>query len=177
METHTLICHPETPSRAIKFLNSQIELRRDDIQLIFVVEAPTGALSLPELAKPYRADGLWKTTCLEAFVKDSDGSYCEFNFSPSLEWAAYSFSEYRGEHHDLALDWPPKIVTTDEGYFYYVSVLLPRMAWDGKQIALSAVIEETDGTKSYWALAHPTGQPDFHHPSCFTATLPAPEHL
>ena len=38
----------------------------------------------------------------------------------------------------------------------------------------SAVIEETDGTKSYWALNHTTGKPDFHDPACFTARLPAP---
>ncbi len=42
------------------------------------------------------------------------------------------------------------------------------------EIGISAVIEETDGTKSYWALAHPPGKPDFHHPACFAATLPAP---
>ena len=41
-------------------------------------------------------------------------------------------------------------------------------------LAFSAVIEETGGTKSYWALTHPPGKPDFHHPTCFTATLPAP---
>ncbi len=43
-----------------------------------------------------------------------------------------------------------------------------------KKLALSAVIEETDGTKSYWALAHPPGKPDFHHHTCFAATLPPP---
>lgn len=43
------------------------------------------------------------------------------------------------------------------------------------QIGLSAVIEEMDGTKSYWALAHPAGKPDFHHPDCFTLELPPPE--
>ena len=36
------------------------------------------------------------------------------------------------------------------------------------------VIEELDGTKSYWALAHPPGKPDFHHPDCFALTLAAP---
>ncbi len=41
-------------------------------------------------------------------------------------------------------------------------------------LALSTVIEATDGTKSYWALAHAPGPPDFHNPDCFTATLPAP---
>ena len=41
------------------------------------------------------------------------------------------------------------------------------------RIALSAVIEEADGTKSYWALAHPPGAPDFHHPDCFALRIPA----
>jgi hypothetical protein len=40
-------------------------------------------------------------------------------------------------------------------------------------VGLSAIIEETDGTKSYWALAHPEGdKPDFHDAACFTAHLP-----
>ena len=44
-----------------------------------------------------------------------------------------------------------------------------------KMLAVSAVIEETDGTKSFWALRHPPGPPDFHHPDCFALTLPAPK--
>ncbi|HET9510952.1 MAG TPA: hypothetical protein VFO80_07330, partial [Sphingomonas sp.] len=40
-------------------------------------------------------------------------------------------------------------------------------------VALTAVIEETDGTKSYWSLAHPPGAPDFHHPDCFALKVPA----
>ena len=35
-------------------------------------------------------------------------------------------------------------------------------------------IEEQDGRKSYWALAHPPGKPDFHHPDCFVLDLPPP---
>ena len=35
------------------------------------------------------------------------------------------------------------------------------------RLGLSAVIEETSGRKSYWALAHPPGKPDFHHADCF----------
>jgi len=37
------------------------------------------------------------------------------------------------------------------------------------------VIEEHDGVKSFWALAHSADKPDFHDPACFLATLPAPE--
>ena len=37
---------------------------------------------------------------------------------------------------------------------------------------LSAVLEESDGTKSYWALAHcDPEKPDFHLADCFTAKL------
>jgi hypothetical protein len=40
------------------------------------------------------------------------------------------------------------------------------------RLGLSAVLEEKDGTKSYWALAHPNpDKPDFHLADCFTAKL------
>jgi hypothetical protein len=35
-------------------------------------------------------------------------------------------------------------------------------------LGLSAVIEEHNGRKSYWALAHRPGKPDFHHSDCFS---------
>jgi hypothetical protein len=56
-----------------------------------------------------------------------------------------------------------------------LDVILPeRWENDVYVLAISAVIEETNGTKSYWALAHPPGAPDFHHPDCFTLQLEAP---
>jgi hypothetical protein len=42
------------------------------------------------------------------------------------------------------------------------------------RLGLSAVIAEADGRMAYWALAHPAGRPDFHHPDCFALDLPAP---
>jgi hypothetical protein len=41
-------------------------------------------------------------------------------------------------------------------------------------LGLSAVIHESNGHVSYWALAHPPGAPDFHHPDCFRLKLPPP---
>jgi hypothetical protein len=39
-------------------------------------------------------------------------------------------------------------------------------------LGVSAVLEEKDGTKSYWALAHPAGdKPDFHAAASFAAKL------
>src|SRR2546421_64445 len=40
-------------------------------------------------------------------------------------------------------------------------------------LALAAVIEDYRGALSYWALDHPPGKPDFHHPDGFTIDLRA----
>ena len=42
-------------------------------------------------------------------------------------------------------------------------------------IGLSAIIEDRAGTRSFWALAHPSGAPDFHDVACFAADLPPAE--
>ena len=36
-----------------------------------------------------------------------------------------------------------------------------------------AVVEESDGTRSYWALKHPPGRPDFHHAAAYALDLAA----
>ena len=54
---------------------------------------------------------------------------------------------------------------------------LPDLPRDGAwRLGLSALIEDTSGHKSYWALAHPSGQADFHHSDCFAYELAAAYH-
>lgn len=43
------------------------------------------------------------------------------------------------------------------------------------RLGLSSVIEDDQGMLSYWALKHPPGKPDFHHPSSFAIELELPE--
>ena len=42
------------------------------------------------------------------------------------------------------------------------------------QVALTAVIENRDGSRSYWSLRHAAGGPDFHHSAGFVLELPVP---
>ncbi len=124
-----------------------------------------------------REDGLWKTTCFELFVMPVDApSYVEFNFSPSGSFAAYAFDGYRSGMRAAAIEgaWDADAVAWDSKY--QMTVAPVALDWGRKdwKLALSAVIAETDGTKSYWALRHPPGPPDFHHPDCFALTLEAP---
>lgn len=136
-------------------------------------------LAAPLPQEPARADRLWQTTCFEVFLRKSgQSSYAEFNFSPSSRWAAYKFADYRSGMANLELSAAPEIGldASDSHFALEVELQLPA-PWGGLPLVVgfSAVIEEADGTKSYWALAHPPGKPDFHHRDCFALTLPAPE--
>jgi hypothetical protein len=115
---------------------------------------------------------LWRTTCLELFVRGEGSTYAEYNFSPSTRWAAYRFGSYRADRV-LLLTEEPAVNVWVGMHGLVVSAHLDMPSVPKTPIGISAIVEETDGTKSYWALAHPPGdKPDFHHPDCFIAKLP-----
>lgn len=139
--------------------------------LSYVVTGRIGDLRLPPVSAAAHTDELWRHTCFEAFVRPLPGeAYYEFNFAPSTQWAAYRFDRYRSGMRVAAEIGAPRIDVQagPERYTLQAALDLPRLpreaAW---RLALAAVIEETSGRKSYWALAHPPGQPDFHHSDCF----------
>ncbi|MEO7409965.1 MAG: hypothetical protein ABIU10_01410, partial [Sphingomicrobium sp.] len=105
------------------------------------------------------------------------GVYLEFNFAPSTGWAAYRFDDYRAGQVDLPLpapqfdvdQLPDRLGVTVAVDTTEITELDPDRSW---KLNLTAVIEEEGGHKSYWALAHPSGPPDFHNRDCFIAHLP-----
>ena len=148
--------------------------------LRYHVEAPLGQLELPTpVDEPEHTDGLWQTTCFELFLRVPGAhAYHEFNFSPSKDWAAYSFTDTRTGQAALALPDTPEIFSdaSDSHFALEATVAMPSSlcdtALDG---GLSAVIAEKVGLRSYWALHHPgPANPDFHHPGCFVADLSPP---
>ncbi len=173
----TLVCHPDTPPRSVRHVSAAIWLSPDDVRLRYSVE--TGVphdLFIPELSAPERADGLWTSTCFEMFIRDDGDAYFEYNFSPGTQWAAYRFPAYRKGRTEHVIARPPSITVSVTNDALVLSVTLARSTLKdapGGLVALSAVIAERDGTKSYWALRHPPGPPDFHHPDCFAPVVPA----
>ena len=149
----------------------------DVLKLEYVVVGPIADLLIPQKADPERRDGLWQHTCFEVFIGLADSpAYVEYNFAPSREWAAYRFDGYRegmAEAHDLPA---PDIFVDQDGPNRFSQIVIldvsPLKAKWGA-IACSAVIEAQGGAKSYWALQHPPGKPDFHHADCFALKLPA----
>jgi len=67
---------------------------------------------------------------------------------------------------------PPYIRMEDNFTWWTVGATIAVDAAVTWELGLSAVLEEQDGAKSYWALAHTSPAPDFHDPGCFIARLP-----
>jgi hypothetical protein len=152
--------------------------RADSLVLSYVVTGKMSDIRMPPIMAAARSDGLWRHTCFEAFVRASSGAeYYEFNFAPSTQWAAYRFSSYRSGMCVAAEISAPSIEvqSNPDCYTLQASLELDRLSglprgalW---RLGLSALIEDTSGRMSYWALAHPSGKPDFHHADCFVHEL------
>jgi len=178
----TLRLHPDSLSPAATHIDVDIvRPHAGSLVLRYFVTGKTAGVRLPPIAPPVRAEELWQCTCFEAFIRcPASDSYYEFNFAPSTQWAAYQFDGYRsGMREAGGVSAPPIAIKASAALFRLQASLeleqlasLPREAtW---QLGLSALIEDTNGGKSYWALAHPPGKPDFHHPDCFAHEISPP---
>ncbi len=155
------------------------------LTLEFLLNGDLHKLKLPQQLPapahgPTRRNELWQHTCLELFARVGAATrYLEFNFSPSGDWAAYEFDDYRSARRDLeATACTVLAVPQGNSLRVHAALTVPSMAarrqavsW---QLNLAAVVESCDGTLSHWALRHPRAQPDFHDPAGFSCTLTVP---
>ena len=157
-----LVEHPETrrtdESVALAIRAQCTRTENGDLAVEFHLTGNGADLALPPPGESVFAEGLWKRTCFEVFVRHNDSSaYFEYNLSPSSAWALFSF---RGYGSALRRD---ERSSRLPGYDAGVAL----------RIGLSAVIEQADGAIRYWALRHPAARPDFHHADSFALTMEA----
>ena len=148
--------------------------RAGSLVLNYLVTGRIDDFRIAPVMSTARADELWRHTCFEAFIRSSqDEGYYEFNFAPSTQWAAYWFSSYRSGMRVATEISAPRIECAVGRRVVRVAGLarlgsgLELAARCRRAPRLSAVLEETSGRKSCWALAHPPGKPDFHRSVCF----------
>jgi hypothetical protein len=172
-----LLPHPRTPSVGVNRVSANVMSTGPEAFVVeFSVTSEDGIL-LPQETDAVRTDGLWQATCFEVFFHSGGTAYSEFNLSPSFAWAAYEFARYREGMTEPQLAFDPQIEISDreDQRHFFLFAELPLIDGYADRLSLSAVIEEKDGTKSYWALRHPPGQPDFHHRDCFALQLSPPD--
>lgn len=188
----SLLGHPDTPGAAVRRVAACAErVGPDSLRFRYVLEAdPLRVRIPPPVADATRTDRLWVHTCFEAFVGLAEAPpYLELNFSPSGQWAAYRFDSYR-QGMASALDAAPRLLVRRGGERLELQAELklggslssaepgsPAAGETRLRIALSTVVEDQEGRLSYWALRHPSGRPDFHHPESFSLALQFPRTL
>jgi hypothetical protein len=175
--------HPLFPCSAVTSIAAQVARGAGDLlSLRFMIEGGATTLRIPPLATPRYVHGLWQHTCVEAFIATdaATSAYHEYNFSPSGEWAAYSFKTYRDgkTRDDAALAPAIEVRRRAAGLDITATIHLERLSFEladsELQLGLTAILESTDGSLSYWALSHPAEHPDFHHPASRTLRLERP---
>lgn len=176
-----LLAHPYTPGEWVWGIGAQVQLEPPATLVChYSLHGEVDRLRVPAARAGRRADDLWQHTCFEVFAAaPAGGGYYEFNFSPSLEWAAYRFSEYREGMTPANLARAPGLQArrTPERLELTAHLHLEGLAELAElarlRLGLSAVIEDDSGRLSYWALHHVHGNPDFHDPDAFCLELSA----
>jgi hypothetical protein len=168
---YRLQMHPESVCAAVSRIDVELTRQASKLAFRYVIAGTLSEVSIPDQATPQRTDGLWQHTCCEAFIGNSgQKTYYEFNFSPSTEWAAYRFNDYRAGMSVANEVVAPSvgIQRHDQTIELSATIDLTSLSLGANlRIGLSVVIEERSGRKSYWALAHSPGKPDFHHAGSF----------
>jgi len=176
-----LTLHPDARCEAVTGIEVDVARHAPHrLELRYAVTGATRILSVPVATSPTRADGLWRRTCFEAFVRGPTGeAYFEFNMSPSRQWACYRFDAYRRGMTPMDGIGGPRIECAQTENCLDLRAIwglgeAPDLMGEGPwRLGLSAVIEEAGGRVSHWALAHPVGKADFHHADAFALQLTA----
>lgn len=172
----------------IRSLEASVEaLQNGGLRFSYSLSGDMGHILIPPASPPCACDGLWQHTCFEAFLATpTSPAYREFNFSPSGQWAAYPFIDYRhADTREAAAPTGPTpriTVRTADHRLELEAILMPEALPKNSTpsllyIGLCAVIESLDdaGTRlSYWALRHPGERPDFHDRRGFALRLTQP---
>ncbi len=177
--TVALTCHPATPCGGVRGIEVEVRSDAEALELRFRLSGDPAHLRIPPRREARRTDKLWQHTCFELFCSHSaTTAYYELNFSPSTEWAMYRFDAYRAGMTAVETPFAPRIGIQlhagglDLDARLDLGALAALRDSPVLRLGLSAVIEESDGRLSYWALAHPAPKPDFHHASAFALSLP-----
>lgn len=170
MPIYFLRPHPDFPSPVTRIAVEVARTASDRLALTYRIGGDLDRVAIPRPQAAARADELWKHSCCEVFLGVGEGYY-EFNFSPSSQWAAYRFDGHRAGMRAADTD-APAIAWARDGDAARLAATIPLPPDAAGPIGLSAIIEDVNGNRSFWALAHPPGAPDFHHAACFAAELP-----
>jgi hypothetical protein len=128
---------------------------------------PRGRRFLEELC---RQDGLWKSTCFEAFFgQPGQPAYWELNLAASGAWNLYRFSSYRTPQPPQAcFDFQIAWLEVEPGF---VKCRLETKIGPTPLEASLCVVANTSAGGIYFATCHAEAKPDFHSRASFVVPV------
>lgn len=166
----TLVPHPASAAASVRRLHASLSRSQRGLTIRFVLEGALDALHVPLTHAPDATGPLWQHTCFEVFVaREESAAYHELNFAADGRWAGYVFERYRGAPRILDDSPRPEIAVRKTRDALELGAQIPLASLSdeyvdaGLALGVCAVIEDTEGVLSHWALAHPAAKPDFHH--------------
>lgn len=173
MPLFRLIPFVPDPRVAELTLTGSVELTGPTLRAAYLLSGDLSQITIPDpAANRARRDDLWRHTCFELFAAPRDQTrYLEVNVSPSGDWNAYAFNSYREGMAPLPIVHFESHCNRRSANELGLRFTLERAAADAlgplHELAVTAVIEHSDGAKSYWALSHTSDRPDFHKRDSF----------
>jgi hypothetical protein len=166
---------PDIPAIAI---SGWIARDRHLLAIHYSIAGDIETLVIPRpAAHPARQSELWTSTCFEFFLALPDQPhYWEINLSPSGDWNVFQMDAYRraGFREEPRIEMVQFTFHRDTTQCTMDSTidLYPIIA-PGELIeaGITAVIKTIRGNETYWALAHPGPQADFHLRESFILAL------
>lgn len=127
-----------------------------------------------------RKDRLWEQTCFEFFLGEGrdlshTSPYWEFNLSPTGDWNVFSLQGYRqGLKEESAFSSLPFTLRTSASALNLdISIDIGSLITSDQplRLGISSVLLLASKQESFWAIAHPAAEADFHHPDSFAIAL------
>ncbi|MCL2020578.1 MAG: hypothetical protein FWG81_00345 [Betaproteobacteria bacterium] len=176
MQTHTfhveLTPHPDSPTPEALQITVEGERQTEALNLCYMLTGDCSGFAFPDTNHPAPPDRLWTRSCCELFWRERGAAaYREYNFSPSMQWAAYTFTAYRTREENILPSPPQRMNWTRDESRLFLQVEIA-VSPNPLQLAFAVVLKRTSGESIYYALRHPPGSPDFHHPDNFALSSP-----
>lgn len=157
-------------------VEGQISRLGTSLVVHFVVLGACDEVQWPSISQsPQRRDNLWQHTCFELFLSEPNSKeYIEYNFSPSHDWNAYQFQNYRTASKSVDCETPNFEIIFRSGsrHEYQITVPLPQpQTVSSLNVGITTVIASKNSHMLYFALIHTGTQPDFHRRDSFITVL------
>lgn len=138
------------------------------LHLRYEIQDPAGLLADAPVNRDFhssdlvRADGLWQSTCFEAFFAAAgSNAYYEINIAFDGRWNLYRFDDYRSPQPPRSSDdfSMTELKTVPGRLDATLMSKLPVQTWE---TSLCAVLKTRAGETFYFSTHHAGPKPDFH---------------